>query len=88
LPHCLRKHLHQQKNNFQKYKERNIFNDDPSSGIFKFNNLDIKKENKPNTRRQVCEGKKSKSRQPFAGKACCTPQLQSGPRAIKIHIRL
>lgn len=41
----------------------------------------------PNTHKQVCEGSESKSRQPLAGKACLTPQSQSGPRAIKINIR-
>lgn len=41
----------------------------------------------PNTHKQVCEGSESESRQPLAGKAYCTPQSQSGPRAIKINIR-
>lgn len=41
----------------------------------------------PNTHKQVCEGSESESRQPLAGKACRTPQSQSGPRAIKINIR-
>lgn len=41
----------------------------------------------PNTHKQVCEGSENKSRQPLAGKACRTPQSQSGPRAIKINIR-
>lgn len=41
----------------------------------------------PNTHKQVCEGSESESRQPLAGKACLTPQSQSGPRAIKINIR-